>query len=293
MTVWLIGNRGMLGTEMETLIKEKNLSYFATDREVDITDKESLMAFVQERPEKKIDWIINCSGYTAVDKAEDEPDLAYRINAEGVLNIAQTANSLGASLIHISTDYVFNGEKESGYSEEDEPAPLGVYAKSKLQGEEHIMSSLKRYFILRTAWMYGRHGENFVYSMLKLFEQRNTVKVVSDQWGSPTYAGDLAQIILKIIQAGNAKYGIYHYTNEGKTNWYEFAREIYDLAKSKGLIEKEVQIIPITTEDYPTRAKRPKNSYLSKAKIKKTWGISIRSWQEALQELIDTMRNRI
>ncbi len=279
----------MLGEEVESLLKKNNVSYLFSDQEVDIGDKAALQEFVQEHHRNKLEWIVNCSGYTAVDRAEDEPETAFRINAEGVRNIAETAKSLNAALIHISTDYVFAGDKGSPYSEDDPTSPIGVYARSKLEGEQLVQQTLARYYILRTAWLYGNRGNNFVRTMLRLFQERDTVRVVSDQWGSPTYSRDLGGMILHVTRTGSEKFGIYHYTNEGKTSWYEFAQEIYIQARQTGLVNREVGIVPVTTEAYPTRAKRPKYSYLSKEKIQKTFGISIRSWQDALQECIEEL----
>ena len=287
MSIWLIGSRGMLGTEVEKLLKEKGLPHLSTVIKVDITDLKSLRTFTSDRG--NIDCIINCSGYTAVDKAEDEPETAFRINAGGTQNIVETAKSLNAALIHISTDYVFNGEKESAYLENDPADPIGVYGKSKLKGDQCIQSSMTNYYIIRTAWLFGKQGNNFVNTMLKLFEKREEVKVVSDQWGSPTYAPDLAEVILKVIENRDKHYGVYNFTNEGRTNWHAVAGEIYKLAREKGIIQNEVNIIPISTEEFPTRARRPRNSYLSKEKIKRNLGITIRSWQDALQEYISEL----
>jgi len=281
--IWLIGNKGMLGKDTEKLLKEKNMDFIATDQDVDITDYEILKRFTVD---KDIDWIINCSAYTLVDRAEDEHDTAFKINKEGVLNITRIAKNLGATLIHISTDYVYDGEKEKPYIECDKTNPLGVYGSSKLEGDNFIINTLNNYFIIRTAWLYGRNGNNFVYTMLRLFNERDIVKVVCDQYGSPTYTKDLADTIVKLIKHNCREYGVYHYTNEGKTNWYAFAKEIYSNAKKYGIINNDVEIIPIKTEEYPTKAKRPKNSFMSKGKIKKTLNINIRNWQDALTDFL-------
>ena len=295
MSLWLIGNKGMLGNEVEKLLKRKELPYLASDIEVDITDKRALQAFIADHKNehKNIDWIINCSGYTAVDRAEDDTESALRINAHGVQNIAETAKDLNAGLIHISTDYVFNGEKTSAYLETDVTNPLGVYGSSKLEGEKCIIDTFKKYYILRTAWLFGKQGNNFVKTMLTLLKEKDTVKVVEDQWGSPTYAADLAGGIISIIENGSESYGTYHFTNEGRTNWYEFAREIHRLALDMGFIKKKVRIVPVGTEQFPTRARRPQNSYLSKEKIKQVMGISIRNWQEALKEFITDFKEGV
>ncbi len=288
--IWLIGNKGMLGNDVEKLLKERGLTYWASDKEVDISDYKAMEKFGKD---KKIKWIINCSGYTKVDKAEEEVDEAFRINKDGVRNIALFSAKRQIKLIHISTDYVFDGSQEGGggvvaYSEDDKTNPINIYGKSKLAGEEEIKKILEEYFIIRTAWLYGLQGNNFVYTMLRLFKERDLVKVVEDQWGSPTYTVDLARAILKIIEDDSVSYGIYHFTNEGVTNWYEFAKAIYNRAKRLGLIDdnKKVEIQPIKTEDYPTAARRPRYSVLSKEKIKKEFNIEIPYWRESLEKYL-------
>ncbi len=281
--IWLIGSRGMLGTEVELGLKEAGLKHVSSDREVDITDYDELMNFSSD---KSISWIVNCSAYTAVDKAEDEPEAAFQINEHGVKNIAKIAKEKNTKLVHVSTDYVFSGEKEGAYVETDETGPKGVYGLSKLRGEEQVRELLTDFFIFRISWFFGIHGNNFVYTMIRLFNERDDVRVVSDQWGSPTCAADVSATILDIIKRDFNRYGIYHFTNAGRTNWYEFAREIYSLARKHGLVSRKVNLVPITTDDYPTRAARPKNSYMSKDKIRESLGITIRPWQEALEELI-------
>jgi len=279
--IWLIGNRGMLGTEVEALLCKWNMPFIASDKEVDITDSVQLQKFVADNP---LSWIINCSAYTAVDKAEDEPKLAFRINADGPRNIAEIAGNKGAKLIHISTDYVFDGAKEGAYVETDSPNPLGVYGKSKYQGEVHIQKTLKEHFILRTSWLYGKHGNNFVSTMLRLFRERDEVRVVGDQFGSPTYAPDLAATLLEIVHSNSDAYGIYHFTNDGQISWYDFACEIYHIAEQKELLTKEVAIERIVTEDYPTKAQRPRNSCLSKERIRRNFNVFARPWQTGLHD---------
>ena len=190
----------------------------------------------------------------------------------------------GAKLIHISTDYVFDGTKEEAYRETDNPNPLGVYGKSKYQGEVNIQKVLKKYFILRTAWLYGTNGNNFVYTMLRLFKERDEVRVVGDQIGAPTYAPDLASVILTIISLNADDFGIYHFSNTGKISWHDFACEIYTTAQRKNLLNKEILIHKIKTKEYPTKAHRPQNSCLSKEKIKNTFNIPVRPWQAGLQD---------
>ena len=286
--IWLIGNKGMLGSVVEKLLKERGFIYWTSDKEIDIGDYKALEKFGRD---KKIKWVINCSGYTKVDQAEEEIDEAFRINKDGTRNIAIFSAKRQIRLIHISTDYVFNGrqgEKAVAYREDDKTNPINIYGKSKLAGEEEIKKTLKEYFIIRTAWLYGLKGNNFVHTMLRLFKERDLVKVVEDQWGSPTYTMDLAGAILKIIVDDAVSYGIYHFTNEGMTSWYEFTRTIYKKAKRSGLIEgnKKVDIQPIKTEDYPTAARRPKYSVLSKEKIKRKFNLKIKDWDKALEDFL-------
>ena len=285
--IWLIGNKGMLGQEVEKLFKRKRLAYLASGKEVDITDYPILQEFTKNI---ELAWIINCSGYTEVDKAEKEIEKAFQINRDGVRNISKIAIEKQAKLIHLSTDYVFNGEKNMplSYTEDDKPKPINLYGESKLAGEREIKETFKKYFILRTAWLYGRGGKNFVSTMLRLFKEKEEIKVVSDQWGSPTYTADLAEVILKMVNNNSVKFGIYHFTNEGITNWYEFAREIYRKSKKLGIIDsnKEVEIRGIETKEYPRPAQRPKCSWLSKEKIKRELNLEIRNWEDALTDFL-------
>jgi dTDP-4-dehydrorhamnose reductase len=281
--IWLIGNIGMLGADVELKLKVNHLEYTASDMDVDITSLDALKNFSKD---KKIEWIINCSAYTAVDKAEDEADKAFKINADGVGNIALVAKEKRAKLIHLSTDYVFDGKKPGAYFESDATGPIGVYGKSKLKGEENILHTLTEYFIFRISWLYGHHGANFVHTMLRISGERDEVRVVNDQWGSPTFAEDVADLIIKVIKKNTSAYGIYHFTNGGRTNWFEFTHEIFRLAKNKGLIKKDIKITPVTAAEYPTKAKRPQNSFMSKDKIERMFGIKIRPWQESLAAFI-------
>lgn len=286
--IWLIGNRGMLGMEVETLLNRQKRDHIATDVEVDITNIEQLKEFVSNKP---ISWIINCAAYTSVDKAEDEPELAFKINADGPLNIAQIAVKKNARLIHISTDYVFDGTKEGAYLETDLPNPINIYGKSKFKGEKNIAETIKTYFIIRSAWLYGKNGANFVRTMLNLFREKTEVKIVADQWSSPTYASDLAEAVIRIIDIDPVTFGLYHFTNEGRTNWHQFATEIYNFAKIEGLIDRSVRILPIETGQYQTKAKRPVNSYLSKEKISRDFNLNLIPWKESLARFISTSRH--
>lgn len=281
--IWLIGNRGMLGAEVEALLKKQGLPYMATDLELDIADPDQAAAFIEGKP---VSFIINCAAYTAVDQAEDEPGPAFRANADGPLNLARIARAKQAKLIHISSDYVFDGTKTGPYGETDTPHPLGIYGQSKYTGEQNIIATTNAHFIIRTAWLYGRHGRNFVYTVLRLLQERKELRVVGDQFGSPTYAPDLAAAILKIVQEGRDRHGIYHFTNEGRTSWYLFACAIADIAKKQGKLPEECRVFEITTDQYPTKAKRPANSVLSTAKIQNSFNLHIRPWQAALEEFL-------
>jgi dTDP-4-dehydrorhamnose reductase len=281
--IWLVGNKGMLGTEVESLLKQDGAEYVATDREVDITHPGAVSeSLLRLRGGARLEWIVNCAAYTAVDLAEDEPGAARALNAEGPLNLSRAAAEAGASLLHISTDYVFNGMKDGDYTEEDVPDPASAYGRSKLEGELAIRKTLDRHLIIRTAWLYGRNGKNFVDTMLKLFHERREVRVVRDQIGNPTYARDLARAIVAILRHSGNRCGTFHYTNEGRTSWFDFAKAIYQEALSRGIANDGVELVPIATTEYPTKAVRPRNSCLAKEKITREFGISIRGWREAL-----------
>jgi dTDP-4-dehydrorhamnose reductase len=285
--IWLIGKRGMLGREVETLLDRQKRDYVATGSEVDITDIKQLKEFAADKP---VSWIINCAAYTAVDKAEDEPEEAFKINADGPSNISKTAAYKNARLIHISTDYVFDGTKRGAYLETDIPNPINIYGKSKLKGEQYIAENLKAHFIIRTAWLYGKNGNNFVRTMLKQFREKREVRVVTDQWGSPTYASDLAEAIIRIIDIDPGTFGLYHFANEGEINWYQFATEIYNLARIEGLTGRSVRLLPVETDQYPTKAKRPVNSCLSKEKILRDFNIKVKPWKESLAICISALK---
>ena len=312
--IWLIGCKGMLGQEVARQLDENNYHWVGTDKEVDITDREALSSFEKQvetssyldttSTDKHIKWIINCSAYTNVDKAEEEPELADKLNNLGALNIARTARSIGAKLIHISTDYVFNGKGKVPYTEDMEKEPLGVYGKTKAAGEEAIQKEMTQYYILRTAWLYGFEGKNFVYTMTNLMNTRDELKVVNDQRGTPTCTVDLAAAIIKIIEkSDNATeafgkhsapaFGIYHFTNGGETNWHDFAQEIYKLGRKYGKITKECSVLPCTTQEYGANVERPAYSVLSKDKICHELKIKLPAWQASLEKFIKNPRFKI
>lgn len=289
--IWLIGKDGLLGSDVEKIIKDEDLPYRASSKEeVDIVDYKALEKYCRDI---KLEWIINCAGYTRVDEAEKEEELAFKINRDGVRNIALLCFKRQVKLIHISTDYIFDGKKinEEQYQEDDKPNPINIYGKSKLAGEQEIKNIFNDYFILRTAWLYGANGPNFVSTMLRLFREKEIVKVVCDQWGTPTYSKDLARVIVEIVKRDSVDYGVYHYTNSGETSWFNFAREIYKDGKELNLIDsgKEVQILPVSTEDYLTLAMRPKNTILSKEKIKQVFHLELTPWNHALKEFLSTL----
>ena len=285
--IWLIGSKGMLASEIAVQLNQHNIQWIGSDREVDITDRTSVEAFAQRNfvPDS-LQWIINCAAYTAVDKAEDEPTIAQKLNADALINICTAAKKYGARLIHFSTDYVFDGTSSVPYIETDSANPQSVYGCTKLQGEQNIVGLLPEHYIIRTAWLYGRNGANFVSTMLRLMNEKDSLKVVNDQRGSPTYAVDLAKAVLRIIQFDNHRYGVYHYSNEGNITWYDFACEIYRQGKRMGLIKKDCSVEPCTSSEFPQKAHRPSFSLLNKQKIKETFSLSIPQWNESLSSYL-------
>ena len=273
----VVGANGQLGNELRLLLQNK-AEYVDKDK-LDITDRQAVLEFV--RPEK-YQAVINCAAYTAVDKAEDDKDLAYKINVDGPENLASTA----VPLIHISTDYVFDGQKYTPYTESDTPNPQSVYGRTKLAGEKAVLSTANTAIVIRTAWLYSEFGNNFVKTMRRLGAERESLNVVFDQVGTPTYAKDLAQAIVNILPRikSNTR-EIYHFSNEGVCSWYDFAVEIM------GQSALSCQINPIESFQYPTKATRPFYSVLNKGKIKSDFGLSIRHWSRALRECIKNMEN--
>jgi dTDP-4-dehydrorhamnose reductase len=284
--IWLVGNKGMLGIEVEKLLREQGVPYIASDREIDITQDSAPAAFLDSNGIERLDWVINCAAYTDVERAEHEPDRAFSINERGVRILAAVAQQTGAALVHVSTDYVFDGTKDGPYMETDQPNPISIYGKSKLAGERILQDSSVRFVIMRSAWLFGTQGKNFVATMLRLFQKRNRVSVVNDQWGNPTYAPDLASAILEVLVSKEPLGGIFHFANNGRTTWYEFAREIYRQACAQGRARPGIEVVPIGSSEYPSVVRRPANSTLSKEKIQATLGIAIRKWQDALNDYL-------
>jgi dTDP-4-dehydrorhamnose reductase len=273
--ILLTGGNGQLGTELRHLLDEKGLKYVSTDaQEMDITDEKATLAFIQEL---KPTVIYHCAAYTAVDKAEDEgKELDEKINVNGTENVAKAAKAVGAKFVYISTDYVFDGTKKEGvYKETDKPNPQNEYGRTKLLGEQAVKDLLDEYFIIRTSWVFGKYGHNFVYTMKRLAQTHPRLTVVDDQYGRPTWTRTLAEFMVYIIE-NNADYGIYHLSNDNSCSWYEFAKEI--------LKETDVEVAPVTSAEYPQKAKRPQYSVLDLTKAKNT-GFVIPTWEEALADM--------
>ena len=270
--ILITGANGQLGTELAKLLPEALLTDVA---DLDITDFQAVQSFVQER---QIKTIINAAAYTAVDKAEDEPLVAQKINVQGPENLAKT----GCKIIHISTDYVFDGTNHQPYRPEDKTNPVSVYGKTKAEGENAVLKNAPTAAIIRTAWLYSPYGNNFVKTMRRLGAERDTLNVVADQIGTPTYAADLAKAIKQILpQLNEQTKGIYHFTNEGVCSWYDFAVEIMRLSKLS------CKVLPMTSAEYPTKAQRPFYSVLDKNKIKKTFHLEIPHWKESLEQCLN------
>lgn len=284
--ILVTGSNGQLGSEIKELSSEYLYNFYFTNRdELDITDDEAIRNFIKT---KDIKAIINCAAYTAVDKAESDQENAEMINHQAVKNLAQRAKEQNIKFIHISTDYVFDGTNHKPYMETDITNPQGVYGKTKLDGEKALLAiNPKDSIIIRTSWVYSSYGANFVKTMLRLGREKESLGVIYDQIGTPTYAKDLAKAILEILpKVKNETLEIYNYSNEGVLSWYDFAKEIMRMAKL------DCKINPIETKDYPTAAKRPHYSLLNKAKIKSTFNLEIPYWKDSLDECLRKMGER-
>ena len=280
--ILITGANGQLGSEFRELAKQlPSFHFIFTDREeLDITDKKAVMTFFADH---LIYYCVNCAAYTAVDKAEQERDIAEKINHTAVGHLAAAAKETNAYFLHISTDYVFNGKSTEPYEPDAPTDPVNFYGETKLRGEQIALRENPATIIIRTAWVYSSFGNNFVKSMMRLMKEKESLHVVSDQKGTPTYAADLAGAVIKIIQSGNWVPGIYHYTNEGETSWYHFAQEIAIQIDTKCVVH------PITAAEYPTPAARPLYSVLNKSSIKEEFGIYISPWQDSLKKCIAKM----
>ena len=302
MRILVTGKNGQLGRSIQKIINEQsngprsnneqqvNDFIFVGREELDLSSESNINYYFNNND--KFDIIINCAAYTAVDKAEEEQDLANQVNHIAVKQLARIAKKQQAKLIHISTDYVFDGESDKPYTETDETNPVNVYGKTKLAGEKSLQEVMPtNAIIIRTSWVYSEYGNNFVKTMLRLGKEKNEINVVSDQIGSPTYATDLAGVILKVINNKNhlekqQPTEIYHYSNEGGVSWYDFAKEVFKLA---GI---QCSVDPITTNQYPTLTKRPKNTCMNKDKITETFSVNIPDWRESLDVCIKNLEKK-
>jgi dTDP-4-dehydrorhamnose reductase len=288
MKLLVIGENGQLGWEVCRKGKNQGIDMSGLDLpDFDVTEPSAVKKAVSQAG---ISLVINASAYTAVDKAESEPEVAFAVNRDGPAYLAASCAEVRIPLIHVSTDYVFDGNKKSSYRETEPVSPLGVYGKSKAAGEIEVRDNLKEHLILRTAWLYGIQGHNFAKTMLRLGKEKEVLSVVADQYGCPTYAADLAEAILAIADQINKgrdiTWGTYHYCGKGVTTWHGFAEAIFNLAKQHdSLMVKKV--VPITTSEFPTPAKRPANSVMDCSLITKHFGIRIRPWQESLAEMLN------
>lgn len=280
--VLITGGAGQVGWELKRT-KPENITVYAFDRsELDILDFEAIQKKILEI---KPDWIINAAAYTAVDIAEENTDLAYAINKDGAVNLAKAAKEINAKMVQISTDFVFDGEYSHPYSTEDDPCPINVYGASKLAGENEVSKILMdQVLIIRTAWVYSSHGNNFVKTLLRLMSERDELSIVSDQIGTPTWAKGLAEAIWVAIEKKAT--GVHHWTDAGVASWYDFAVAIHDEAIEFGLLSSPILISPIPTINYPTPACRPVNSVLDKTKTWDALGITPSHWRSALKEML-------
>lgn len=286
--ILVTGSKGQVGQELQFLSKNSAHHFvFADVAEMDITDSDAVNAFFRKHD---FDYCINCAAYTAVDKAESEVELATKINVTGVQNLAQACLYNQTFLFQLSTDYVYHNQQNRPFKEGDETSPQGIYAQTKLDGDLVAMKINLATMVLRTSWVYSSYGNNFVKTMLRLGKDRDHLNVVFDQIGTPTYARDLAAAILTIISQiendstlRSSCYGVFHYSNEGVSSWYDFAQAIFKSTKT------DCTVAPIETVDYPTPAKRPPFSVLNKGKIKKTTGIKIPHWEDALQRCLEAL----
>ncbi|UII77089.1 dTDP-4-dehydrorhamnose reductase [Flagellimonas sp. HMM57] len=278
MKILVTGATGQLGSTFKSLIAEghtKNLDFvLKSSQDLDVADFEAVR---EELLSSDYSYCINCAAFTNVDKAEVETDLAYSVNVTGARNLAINCNESKTVLIHISTDFVFDGFLNTPYLEDDIARPIGFYGDTKYKGERAVIGNLEEHFIIRTSWLYSEFGNNFLKTMVRLGNERKELSVVYDQVGTPTYALDLAKVVLYIIKAHSIDYGVYNYSNEGVASWYDFAKAIFDNAKI------DIELKPILSKDYPSPAERPKFTVLDKSRIKNTFGLAIPHWKDSLK----------
>lgn len=281
--ILVAGSNGQLGNCIRKIAPDFELDYdfiFADSQTLDVTDEGKVNDFFAEY---KPDFCINASAYTAVDLAEKEEDKAFAINAYGVANLASSCAEYNTILIHVSTDYVFDGETNLDYSEDDFTNPIGVYGKSKLLGEELALENNLKTVILRTSWLYSEFNKNFVKTMLNLFSQRDELGIVADQFGQPTNANDLAEAIMAIVESPDKNFGVFHFSNYPETTWFDFAKKIAEFSHSK------IKLSPLKTEEYPTPAKRPQRSTMNLDKIEKVYQIEPKHWENSLEDCVELL----
>lgn len=283
-TVLVTGSKGQLGNEIQVLAPAyPQFNFIFTDvEELDICKREAVDGFFSEN---KIDFLINCAAYTAVDKAEDDEEKCYQINKDAVGYLGEASARHGVKMLHVSTDYVFDGKSYIPYTEDAPVSPATVYGRSKAEGEQRLVSVLESAVIVRTSWLYSSFGNNFVKTMLKLGRERKRLQVVFDQVGTPTYAADLADALLQIISAAELVPGIYHYSNEGVCSWYDFALAIFKSAKIV------CDVLPIESREYPTKTPRPHYSVLNKQKVKSIYNLRIAHWEDSLNRCVQKLEN--
>lgn len=283
--IWVLGAKGMLGTHLVTELERARDFQVHADADTDIT-KEDLV-FERAR-ELKPSWIVNCAAYTAVDQAEDEIEQAIHVNADGAGHLAQAAEEVGARLLHISTDYVFDGTQDRPYAEDDATRPLGAYGRSKEMGEQLIRKFTDGHVILRTSWLHGPYGPNFVTTMLRLMGEQKTLRVVNDQRGRPCYTGDLVDVMLWVLREESPPLGTLHVANGGACTWFEFAEAIQKEALVIGLLDEATPVMPVGTADYPTKAQRPANSVLDIGKLQSRMQRDMATWRDGLRRHLET-----
>lgn len=293
MKLLITGAKGQVGSELVNLAKKRNHEVYAYGSgELDITQLEPLLQKVKQiQPEV----IINAAAYTAVDRAEQEKDRAYAVNAKGSENLAKVCARYNIPLLHLSTDYVFDGDKNSPYTETDKPNPAGVYGASKLAGDRKIEQLWSKHIILRVSWVFGKQGNNFVKTMLRLAQQRDELSIVNDQFGAPTSARAISQTLLEILGQDNFNstafpWGCYHLQSEPGVTWFEFAKEIFQQAQELGLLTKNIKLNPIPSSEFPTPVKRPANSKLSGSKLQQHFSITPVNWHKDLREVIKSCK---
>lgn len=280
MKVFVTGVKGQLGYDVVNELKKRNMEAIGVDiQDMDITDADSVNKVIGEAAP---DAVIHCAAYTAVDAAEDNVEVCRKVNADGTQNIANMCKRLDIPMVYISTDYVFDGEGERAWEPDDERQPLNVYGQTKYEGELAVQNTLDKYFIVRIAWVFGVNGKNFIKTMLNLAKTHDTITVVNDQFGSPTYTYDLARLLVDMVLTD--KYGVYHATNEGICTWYEFACEIFRQAGVK------VNVVPVSAAQYAAKAKRPSNSRMSKEKLTENGFVKLPSWQDALGRYLEDLK---